>query len=90
MVVGCYANIYTLEIDLGHIRVSGEELDFLRRKCVYFPDSYLEYLRNFRLRPDEQIKLEYTPSASPDALLDEEVEFALEPSPILTDMYRAT
>ena len=73
MVVRCYADTYTLEKDLGQIRVSDEELDFLRRKCVYFSDSYLEYLRNFRFRPKEQIKLEYTPTASPDALLDEEV-----------------
>jgi len=44
---------------LGSIYITEDELSFLRRKCPYFPMSYLEYLRNFRLKPDEEVKLEY-------------------------------
>ncbi|BGP62472.1 nicotinate phosphoribosyltransferase [Rhodotorula toruloides] len=43
---------------LGTLRLQPEERAFLERHCPYFPKSYLDYLSNFRLRPDEQVKVE--------------------------------
>lgn len=51
-------------IDLGSISVTEGELEFLRRKCPYFPESFLEYLKNFRLKPNQEVKLEFYPIPS--------------------------
>ncbi|RPB21061.1 nicotinate phosphoribosyltransferase [Terfezia boudieri ATCC MYA-4762] len=51
--------------NLGSITVTEGELGFLRRKCPYFPESFLEYLKNFRLKPNQEVKLEFHPVPSP-------------------------
>ncbi|KAF8446504.1 Quinolinate phosphoribosyl transferase [Terfezia claveryi] len=51
--------------NLGSITVTEGELGFLRRKCPYFPESFLEYLKNFRLKPHQEVKLEFHPIPSP-------------------------
>ncbi|KAI9831813.1 MAG: hypothetical protein M1819_004710 [Sarea resinae] len=46
---------------LGNIRVSDEELQYLRKTCSYLHDPYLRYLSEFHLRPSEQVKLSFEP-----------------------------
>ena len=45
--------------------VTEGELGFLRGKCPYFPESFLEYLKSFRLKPNQEVKLEFHPVSSP-------------------------
>ncbi|KAK4508080.1 hypothetical protein PRZ48_001817 [Zasmidium cellare] len=49
---------------LENITVTDEEISWLKKNCDYLNDSYLEYLRGFRLRPQEQVKLKFTPTGS--------------------------
>ncbi|KAI9689089.1 MAG: nicotinate phosphoribosyltransferase [Bathelium mastoideum] len=44
---------------LGNIVVSDDEIRFLRFTCNYLSEQYLSYLKDFRLRPTEQIKLSF-------------------------------
>lgn len=53
--------------DLETLRLQPEERAFLERRCPYFPESYLDYLSNFRLRPDDQVKVEFVPNGEKDA-----------------------
>ncbi|KIV95383.1 nicotinate phosphoribosyltransferase [Exophiala mesophila] len=46
---------------LGNIRLTQQELEFLRSSCPFLRDDYLNYLQFFRLRPAEQIKLTFQP-----------------------------
>lgn len=41
---------------LGELRVSSEELEYLRRALPQMPEVYLKYLETFQLFPDKQIK----------------------------------
>ncbi|CDO93583.1 unnamed protein product [Kluyveromyces dobzhanskii CBS 2104] len=45
---------------LGNIRVSKEELEYLKNTISYLPLAYLEYLANggFKAKPEEEIKFE--------------------------------
>ncbi|GAO13766.1 hypothetical protein UVI_02018620 [Ustilaginoidea virens] len=52
----------TLPAELGNISLSPEEYRFLETHCSYFTEDYLEYLREFRLRPREQISIRFTPT----------------------------
>lgn len=47
---------------MENITVTPEEIDFLKRSCPYLNDAYLQYLRDFRLKPSEQIHIKFTPS----------------------------
>ncbi|QIW97580.1 hypothetical protein AMS68_003098 [Peltaster fructicola] len=44
---------------LGDIQVTEDEIRWLRTTCPYFSTTYLEYLRNLRLRPNEQVDLRF-------------------------------
>jgi nicotinate phosphoribosyltransferase len=48
-------------IELGNISLSTEELDFLQRHCKYLTSDYLDFLKEFRLRPREQVSTSFTP-----------------------------
>lgn len=48
---------------LGDIRVSSEEIAWLKKTCPYFSESYLKYLETFRLQPAEQVDLQFVPAA---------------------------
>lgn len=56
---------------LGSIQLSVEEEDYLRQTCDYLGEPYLEYLKGFRFRPEEQVKLSFHPSS--DTGSDEDV-----------------
>ena len=47
--------------ELGNISLSTEEYNFLKSNCEYFTPEYLEFLKDFRLRPREQVEAAFTP-----------------------------
>lgn len=46
---------------LGNIRLTEKEEDYLRRTCKYFSEPYLKYLKTFRFKPEQQVKLGFHP-----------------------------
>ncbi|KAM0329330.1 hypothetical protein ACHAQA_004635 [Verticillium albo-atrum] len=48
---------------LGNISLTDEEHQFLQRHCPYLTDDYLEFLKELRLRPREQVTTTFTPEA---------------------------
>ncbi|KAL4869701.1 hypothetical protein BDV12DRAFT_167507 [Aspergillus spectabilis] len=46
---------------LANIRVTSDEIEFLKKRCSYFNNAYLEYLATFRLNPSEQVAIKFTP-----------------------------
>lgn len=49
----------TGSLGLTNIRVSQEELRYLKLTCTYFSDSYLDFLASFRLQPDKHVKTNF-------------------------------
>lgn len=47
--------------ELGNIRLTPEELEYLKKTCPYLNDAYLRFLSNFRFKPAEQIDITFTP-----------------------------
>lgn len=45
---------------LGNLRVTTEEITWLRKKCSYLPEQYLEFLQSFRVYPQKQVTLEWS------------------------------
>lgn len=43
---------------LGDLRVTDEEIAWLRKTCGYLGGAYVDFLRDFRLRPKEQVQME--------------------------------
>lgn len=50
-----------VHVELAVIRVTPEEREWLRQKCPYLNDEYLNFLETFHLRPSEQIKIKFVP-----------------------------
>ncbi|KPM45875.1 putative nicotinate phosphoribosyltransferase [Neonectria ditissima] len=46
---------------LGFISLSTDEYKFLEKNCEYLGTDYLKFLKDFRLRPREQVGLTFTP-----------------------------
>ncbi|KIV77895.1 nicotinate phosphoribosyltransferase [Exophiala sideris] len=46
---------------LANIRLSQQELEFLRRQCTYLSSDYLDYMQVFQLRPTEQVQVKFAP-----------------------------
>lgn len=46
---------------LDNIRVTHEEIEFLKKQCPYFNEAYLQYLSGFKLTPSKQIDIKFTP-----------------------------
>ncbi|KAF7554495.1 hypothetical protein G7046_g6794 [Stylonectria norvegica] len=46
---------------LGYISLSDDEYRFLKTNCEYLTPDYLDFLKEFRLRPREQVVLTFTP-----------------------------
>jgi len=44
---------------LGNISLSAEEYQYLKTHCPYLTDEYLEFLKEFRLRPREQVTMTF-------------------------------
>jgi nicotinate phosphoribosyltransferase len=41
-----------------------DEISWLKKKCPYFKDAYINYLAAFRFRPAEQVTIIFVPSES--------------------------
>lgn len=65
--------VSTTDPDLGTLRFSPEEIDWLRHTCPYFREPYLCFLSHFQLRPAEQVRLTYTPVSDTHGKLDLEI-----------------
>ena len=42
---------------LGTLRLTPDELEWLRTSCAYLREPYLSFLRQFAMRPAEQVQL---------------------------------
>lgn len=49
------------QAELGNIALSNDELRFLQESCTYLNQPYLDYLKEFRLNPRDQIEATFTP-----------------------------
>lgn len=47
--------------ELGNISLSTEELQYLKMHCPYLTPEYLDFLKEFRLRPRDQVSLTFHP-----------------------------
>ncbi|OJJ54084.1 hypothetical protein ASPSYDRAFT_50081 [Aspergillus sydowii CBS 593.65] len=47
---------------LANVRVTSDEIEFLKKRCPYFNHAYLDYLTTFRLKPSEQVEIKFTPA----------------------------
>lgn len=47
--------------ELGNIALSNDELKFLQTTCPYLTEAYLDFLKDFRLNPREQVHAIFTP-----------------------------
>ena len=54
-----------IPLELGNIRLSTEELAYLRTACPYLNEPYLRFLSTFRLKPSDQVSVSFTPDADP-------------------------
>lgn len=45
--------------DMDNIRLSPEEKEWLKRTCPYFEQEYLDWLSEFRLDSQKQVKLDF-------------------------------
>ncbi|PFH59729.1 hypothetical protein XA68_11939 [Ophiocordyceps unilateralis] len=57
---------------LGDLSLSDDEHNFLLSQCNYFTPDYLEYLREFRLRPCEEVSVTFMP-VGPDTGSDSDI-----------------
>ncbi|KAK0631778.1 Quinolinate phosphoribosyl transferase [Immersiella caudata] len=46
---------------LGNISLSDEEYQYLTNHCPYLTSAYLEFLKEFRLRPRDQVTIKFVP-----------------------------
>ena len=46
---------------LEALRITSEELQFLRQQCPFFTEPYLHFLESFKLRPREHMKAHFIP-----------------------------
>jgi nicotinate phosphoribosyltransferase len=46
---------------LANVTLSPEELQYLRKTCPYFNESFLQYIETFRLNPKKQVLLSFRP-----------------------------
>jgi nicotinate phosphoribosyltransferase len=46
-------------LELLHVSITPDELEYLRKECPYLDEAYLNYLKTFRLHPSEQVELSF-------------------------------
>ena len=49
--------------ELGNITLSSDEEQYLRTTCTYLSEAYLGYLKTFKFRPKEQVRLSFHPDS---------------------------
>ncbi|KAF7594382.1 nicotinate phosphoribosyltransferase [Aspergillus hancockii] len=45
---------------LANVRVTEDEIKFLKTRCSYFNEAYLDFLTRFTLKPSEQLDIKFT------------------------------
>ncbi|CAE6424338.1 hypothetical protein ACGC1H_002600 [Rhizoctonia solani] len=56
---------------LSELQLTAKEAEWLKTHCPYFTEDYLNYLRSYRFRPDEQVKMELQVTSEPGAEVEE-------------------
>ncbi|KAK0871498.1 nicotinate phosphoribosyltransferase [Friedmanniomyces endolithicus] len=49
--------------EMADIKLTDDELVWLESTCRYLDQDYLQYLKGFKLRPDEHVKLDFNPES---------------------------
>ncbi|KAF8318458.1 nicotinate phosphoribosyltransferase [Clavulina sp. PMI_390] len=63
----CLAVFQQKVTDFANRQLQDDEVAWLKRRCSWFKDSYLDYLKAFRFHPDDQVSITFEPStANPD------------------------
>ncbi|KAF7714742.1 Nicotinate phosphoribosyltransferase [Penicillium ucsense] len=63
---------------LANIRVTPEERAWLKQKCPYLNDTYLTFLDTFKLNPEAQIEIKFTPTQDTGSEEDEgDIEYTI-------------
>jgi nicotinate phosphoribosyltransferase len=50
-------------LKLGNIEVTEQEVGWLEKTCPYLSKEYLQYLKGFQLKPDEQVDMSFSPDS---------------------------
>ncbi|KAL3465171.1 Quinolinate phosphoribosyl transferase [Aspergillus heterothallicus] len=58
---GAYKWMLTQMDRLANVRVTDDEIAFLKKRCSYFNHAYLEFLTTFKLKPSEQVDINFVP-----------------------------
>lgn len=69
---GAFKWLQTQTQRLGGIRLTTEELEWLRKTCPYLKDDYLDYLKQFRMDPKKHINLSFAPSSEAESVAEED------------------
>ncbi|CAE6538279.1 unnamed protein product [Rhizoctonia solani] len=56
---------------LSELQLTTKEAEWLRTNCPYFTEEYLRYLRSYRFRPDEQVKMQLHITSEPGVDIEE-------------------
>ncbi|KAH7341425.1 nicotinate phosphoribosyltransferase [Rhizoctonia solani] len=56
---------------LSELQITTKEVEWLKTNCPYFTEDYLNYLRSYRFRPDEQVNIELHVTSEPGANVEE-------------------
>ncbi|KAI3624167.1 NPT1 [Malassezia furfur] len=46
---------------LGDLRMTPDELEWLRTTCPYFQPAYLDFLQSFQLQPTDEVQVQFVP-----------------------------
>ncbi|KAJ6513444.1 Quinolinate phosphoribosyl transferase [Mycena sanguinolenta] len=58
-------NEFQQTVDLfGELALTDSEHAWLKKTCPYLTDEYLSYLRDYRFRPTEQVRVKFVPTSS--------------------------
>ncbi|WAR63124.1 hypothetical protein PtB15_18B206 [Puccinia triticina] len=56
------------KVDCFKTRIlTDDEKEWLSSNCGFFPSTYLDYLKSYRFRPDEQLELQFHPHQTPSS-----------------------
>ncbi|KAL6716752.1 nicotinate phosphoribosyltransferase [Lecanora helva] len=61
---------YLPDTQLAHIKITLDELQYLRNTYTYFNDAYLRFLSSFRLHPSKDVKVSWTTIKDTDSADD--------------------
>lgn len=77
-----------MRLGVENIRVSPDEIEFLKKRCPYFNEAYLQFLTTFQLKPSEQLHIKFTPVQDTGSDDDEgQVEYIIKGRWIDTILY---